>query len=154
MEWPDEGWYDQKVHSKELDRADSAPFMSKLGRALQMNPGRLPAEEHDKWRNLLAMDDPAVKTPSLPPTKNAAQQAMLKTQAPSMRASAPASPRATSAFRPDRINKKRRYDESSYEGYQDDDGYSTGGLDDKRNSAAKKRRKVPTSDPIRSEPPY
>lgn len=147
MEWPDEGWLDQRVYGKELERAESGPVMAKLGKALQMNPGRLPTQEHEKWKNTLGLEDGnAARTPLLGPNKNAAQQAMRKSQASSMRASAPASPRASSAFRPDRTGKKRRYDESSYagytDGYQDDDGYSTGGMDDKRGSASKKRRKV------------
>lgn len=146
MEWPDEGWYDQRIHGKELDSWESHPIMSKLGRALQMNPGRLPSDEHDKWKNLLSLEDNAKTTPSLAPSKNPAQQAMLKSQSSTMRASAPASPRMTHGARPDRPNKKRRYDENSYHGYNDgygdDDGYSTGGLDDKRSSASKKRRKV------------
>ncbi|KAL1306652.1 hypothetical protein AAFC00_005326 [Neodothiora populina] len=145
MEWPEEGWYDQRVHGKELERWESLPVMAKLGKALQMNPGKLPAEEHDKWKNLIAFDDTAAKTPSLAPSRTPAHQAMLKSQPTSMRASAPASPRVGQGVRPDRPNKKRRYDESSYHGYNDgfhdDDGYSTGGLDDKRSSATKKRRK-------------
>lgn len=145
MEWPDEGWHDQRVYGKELENAESSLLMAKLGRALQMNPGSLPAEEHNKWKGILGLDDGS-KTPSLPSSKVPAHQAMLKAQASSMRASAPASPRATNGVRLDRSNKKRRYDESSYTGYsesyQEDDGYSTGGMDDKRNSATKKRRKV------------
>lgn len=140
MSWPDEGWYDQKVHGKELERAESGPMMARLGRALQLNTGRLPADEHEKWKGLLAFEDSSSnRTPALAPTKNPAQQAMLKSQASSLRASAPASPRNPHIGRPDRPNKKRRYDDTSYEGYQDDDGYSTSGLD---NSATKKRRKV------------
>ncbi|QIX02257.1 hypothetical protein AMS68_007774 [Peltaster fructicola] len=48
------------------------------------------------------------------------------------------------ALRPDRTGKKRRYDESSYEGY-DDDGYSTGGVDDagrRINGAKRVKRKM------------
>ncbi|GAB7350834.1 hypothetical protein MBLNU459_g1366t1 [Dothideomycetes sp. NU459] len=146
MEWPDEGWFDQRVYGKELERAESGPVIAKLAKALQFNPGRLPTQEHEKWKNVLALEDGiAAKTPLLGPSKNAAQQAMMKSQPPSIRASAPASPHASSAYRPDRTGKKRRYDESSYagyaDGYQDDDGYSTGGMDDKRGSASKKRRK-------------
>lgn len=146
MEWPDEAWQDQRVYGKELEKAESAPIMAKLGQALQFNPGRLPNDDHDKWKSLLNYEETATTkgTPSLAPTKNPAQQAMLKSQSSSLRASAPASPRSSQGVRPDRPNKKRRYDESSYHGYNDayDDGYSTGGIDDKRDSATKKRRKV------------
>ncbi|KAK6005220.1 hypothetical protein QM012_007999 [Aureobasidium pullulans] len=146
MQWDEGSWYDQRIHGRELDKADSSSLMANLGRALTMNPGTLPADEHNKWKAILGLDD-GNKTPSQPGNKIAGHPQMLKAQASSMRASAPASPRASNpnGIRPDRSNKKRRYDESSYtgynEGYQDDDGYSTGGLDDKRNSATKKRRK-------------
>lgn len=66
--------------------------------------------------------------------------------------SAPASPRPLAngpssglgggaVARPERVGKKRRYDESSYAGYQegyDDDGYSTGGgMDERRGSGGR-----------------
>ncbi|KAI5206576.1 Rox3-domain-containing protein [Aureobasidium subglaciale] len=146
MEWDEGSWYEQRIQGRELDKAESSPLMARLSRALIMNPGTLPADEHNKWKNILGLDD-GNKTPSQPASKVAAHPQMLKAQASSMRASAPASPRASNpnGIRPDRSNKKRRYDESSYTGYnesyQEDDGYSTGGLDDKRNSATKKRRK-------------
>jgi hypothetical protein len=142
MEWPEDAWYDQKIRGKELDLAQDGPMMKKLAKALQMNPGKLLPEDDAKWKGLLAYDEASVKTPVVSATKRPAHQAMLKSQPSSMRASAPASPRAQHGARLDRPNKKRSYVESSYEGYQDDDGYSTGGLDDKHNSAAKKRRKV------------
>ncbi|KAH0403285.1 Rox3-domain-containing protein, partial [Aureobasidium melanogenum] len=146
MQWDEGSWYDQRIHGRELDKAESSSLMANLGRALTMNPGTLPADEHNKWKAILGLDD-GNKTPSQPANKMVAHPQMLKAQASSMRASAPASPRAShpNGIRPDRSNKKRRYDESSYTGYnesyQEDDGYSTGGLDDKRNSATKKRRK-------------
>lgn len=149
MEWPDEGWHDQRVRGKELELWESNPIMHKLDRALQMNPGRLPHDEHEKWKSMI---DPAEKpkpTPSFDAMKNSTLQAVSKTQSSSARASAPASPTwtsATSGARPDRQGKKRRYHEGTYEGYNDayndEDGYSTGGVDDSRGSATKKRRKV------------
>lgn len=151
MEWPEEGWYDQRVHGFELERALEGPVMAKLDRALIMQPGRLPAPEHEHWKNVLGLDDAStsaagVKTPLQAPSKNAAQNVMQRTQATSMRASAPASPRG-GGLRPDRAGKKRRYDDASYEGYadgyQEEDGYSTSGLDgERRNSSGKKRRRV------------
>lgn len=141
LEWPSEMWADQRAEPIKQTTDD---VLAKLDRALAMAPGRLPTEEHNSWKSYLGIEDgPAAAagkgTPSLAPTKNAAQ--MLKNNA-SMRASAPASPRAAIA-RPDRANKKRRYDDSSFEGYrEEDDGYSTGGLDDMRVSGSKKRKKV------------
>ncbi|KAI4728306.1 Rox3-domain-containing protein [Aureobasidium sp. EXF-10728] len=115
MQWDEGSWYDQRIHGRELDKADSSSLMANLGRALTMNPGTLPADEHNKWKAILGLDD-GNKTPSQPVNKIAAHPQMLKAQASSMRASAPASPRAShpNGIRPDRSNKKRRYDESSY----------------------------------------
>jgi len=161
MEWPDEGWYDQRVYGKELERApNNGAVVQKLDRALRFNMGQLPRDEHEKWKGTLGLEDlapPPSRTPVLSSgsasTKTAAQAAFARSgQATSMRASAPASPRQGSSggagvARPDRQGKKRRYDDASFEGYSetgyaDDDGYSTGGLDDRRSSASRKRRRV------------
>jgi len=144
MEWPEEGWYDQRVYGRDLTEALRAPMMTKLERALSMQAGRLPAQEYEKWKNVLGVDEgsAARNTPVIGPVQNAAQTVLQRLQPTSMRASAPASPRGT-GLRPDRSGKKRRYDDASFEGYeyQEDDGYSTGGIDDRRNSAGRKRRK-------------
>lgn len=144
MEWPDEGWFDQRVYNRELEKAATGPMMAKLEQALAMQPGRLPNAEHEKWKSVLGLDleglAPA-RTPGLEPSKNVAQHVLQRNHPTSMRASAPASPRG-GVGRPERANKKRRYDDTSFEGYSDgyheDDGYATAGGDDRRSS--KKRR--------------
>jgi hypothetical protein len=125
--------------------------------------GHLPKAEHEHWKGLLGLDEAAnaaaaaTKQPPHPSSSvplaqgskiGAPNPAFLAKTAPgaAVRNSAPASPRNTNgpgvASRPDRAGKKRRYDESSYEGYEDD-GYDTGGVDDsnRRGSSGGKRQK-------------
>lgn len=143
MEWPEEGWYDQRIYGRELEHAldpargrlfrpeDGGP--SKLDRALAMLPGRLPRDEDDKWRATLALDDPAANKPAIkpPPPLNPLLHRPGLAGATGLRASAPSSPRMSpGADRPDRAGKKRRYDDASFEGYEawaEEDGYSTSG---------------------------
>ncbi|KAK4987776.1 hypothetical protein LTR66_007502 [Elasticomyces elasticus] len=148
FQWDDNSWYDQKVWGKELDKAlTSSKLMAKLDKAVKMAPGKLPAAEEQRFKNMLGLDDiAAAKTPNLPPTKSAFQHAISKSTG---RASAPASPRTLSG-RPERTGTKRKYDESSYQGYQGYPDGGGGGRDDqemrsaddgRRGSATKKRRK-------------
>ena len=133
--------------------------MGLLGSALDVRPGHFPRAEHETWKDRLGLDDTSnTTTRNLPNTntntnlpngpaqvKTPATQFLAKT-AP-LRNSAPASPRNPITARPERAGKKRRYDESSYEGYEED-GYSTGGVDEagggggaRRASAGSKRQK-------------
>lgn len=119
-------------------------LLSKLDAALNgLEPGKLPKKEHDQWKGMLGLDDataPAVKGSA---SKLPASSALAKT-APAVvaRNSAPASPRGT--IRPDRSGKKRRYHDSSFEGYdQEDDGHSSAGVDDtgRRVSGSKRQKR-------------
>ena len=169
MEWPEEGWYDQRIYGRELEHAldpqrgrlwrsddPSASATAKLERALQMNPGRLPREHDEKWRATLALDEPAAVA-SKPGSANLKQPTFAPTAAhpllnkpglasTSLRASAPASPLRGPGgeIRPDRAGKKRRYDDASFEGYEtgwaEDDGYSTGGGGGHSSKNGKRRR--------------
>ena len=142
--------------------ADEELALGKLSSAFSgFKVGHFPKNEHEQWRDLLGLDEVpvpavngAVKQPPLPsitgtkaPTGTAAFLAKTA-PASAVRNSAPASPSRFPA-RPERSGKKRRYDESSYEGY-DDDGYSTGGVDDtsgRRGSSGKRqKRKVSEND--------
>lgn len=127
-------------------------LFSKLDAALSMAPGTLPTKEHKDWHYQLGLDDAAVASGGRTPlgvAKPAAPSALAKT-APAIaaRSSAPASPRNL-AGRPERQNKKRRYDDNSFEGYTgyDDDGYSTGGVDDmgRRRSDGKRQKRIASS---------
>ena len=147
-------WQERKEDAL-LGEHDSEQMLSMLDRALDMRTGHLPKGEHEHWKGLLGLDDTATAaavpsklnvaatpafTPGATAPKTAATNLISKT-AP-MRNSAPSSPRNTIAARPERAGKKRRYDESSYEGYEDD-GYSTGGVDDtgRRGSGGKRQKR-------------
>ncbi|KAF4549491.1 Rox3 mediator complex subunit-like protein [Elsinoe fawcettii] len=154
LEWPDEGWYDQRVYGRELevandpvkgrlwrDEGENPGGKGKVERAVTMAVGRLPREEDDKWRATLALDEPAAaKAPAktAQPPNGMLKPGLLNT---GVRASAPASPMNRSAVdRPDRSGKKRRYDDASFEGYEgpwDEGGYMSS---DSRGNKGKRRR--------------
>lgn len=121
-------------------------MLRKLDAALKMEPGKLPDKEHNQWKNMLGLDEPAAAAGAAtkgPAAKFPAGSAFAKT-APAMAArnSAPASPKA--AIRPDRNGKKRRYNDSSFEGYDlEDDGHLSAGVDDtgRRVSGSKRQKR-------------
>lgn len=140
--------WDAKMEGSALDGPTTNTMVGGLGRAFGFKAGRLPKAEHAEWTQQLGLDDAPVAAKA-PPAKAAPPKAptptvVSKTAPPTAsRASVPSSPRAAGG-RPERAGKKRRYDESSYEGY-DDDGYSTGGVDEsgRRTSGTKRvKRKV------------
>ena len=112
MEWPEEGWYDQRVYGKELERAleASGPVMQKVDKAFTFREGQLPKDEHEKWKATLGFDEPPTSsaTPaaaaasaktgaplprSVSVAGSAAQASFARSgQATGMRASAPSSP--------------------------------------------------------------
>ncbi|KAK4547286.1 hypothetical protein LTR36_000941 [Oleoguttula mirabilis] len=153
-------WWQQEKGDP-LQSAGSGVAMTELLAKLDvatssMRPGQLPKSEHKVWKDMLAVDDTAAKgTPATHATKlglGTHHPALLaKTSAGvALRASAPSSPRNAFATRPERANKKRRYDDSSFDGYQqtfdEDGGYSTGGVDEAgggaRRGSGGKRQKV------------
>lgn len=134
-------------------------MLSMLGSALNMRPGKLPKAEDAQWKNLLGLDDlTAAKAASTTgsaattlPAKTAASHFLSKTSpATAVQRSAPASPRGTGmgagagSGRPERSGKKRRYDDASWEGY-DEDGYSTGDGGSRRESASKRQKRKVSS---------
>lgn len=123
-------WWQMEHAQFDLHGPPKQQFFSKLDGALALKAGTLNKADHAKWQHALGLDEPtkAPATTAAAPSKSAATKFLAQT-AP-VRNSAPASPRA-GLGRPGRSGKKRRYDESSYEGYEDD-GYSTGGIDDRK----------------------
>ena len=137
-------------------------MLSMLDGALSgMRPGRLPRAEDLQWKSALGLDDSSLSKAAAAgpaagnaantlPSKTAANHFLSKTSpATAVQRSAPASPRGTSASaagsgtatgRPERSGKKRRYDDASWEGY-DDDGYSTGDGGSRRGSASKRQKR-------------
>lgn len=137
-------YFDIHFEGIELGNATAeANLLGMLGNAFSFMPGRLPGKDHDEWKNTLGLDDAtaagaagaknaAAGAKGLVP--NAAAAAIARTAPGAIqRSSAPASP---ANARPDRPNKRRRYDDASFEGYENDDGYSTGG-----GSGSQKRQK-------------
>jgi hypothetical protein len=161
-------WQVQREDTLLETEEDQDSVLSKLESSLSgMGVGQLPRKEHEEWRSLLGLDDAVTTAPAatarqpvLPSTTTrpapyapaSAVPAHVSRTAPAAatRSSAPASPARLAGARPERAGKKRRYDESSYEGY-DDDGYSNGGSvgndgSDRRGSMGK-RVKVSGSGP-------
>lgn len=139
-------WWTATHAETMLGSGQEDQLFAKLDSALSFAPGKLPEEEDRQWSRELGLDEPAggrKGTPLVGPTKTVAGKAMGKTHPGQLgRNSAPASPR--SMQRPERQNKKRRYDDSSFTGYNegfDDDGYSTGGIDDRANSGGKRQKR-------------
>lgn len=115
-------------------------LLKNLDAAMSFKSGRLPKAEHTSWMHTLGLGDTVAKPAVVPaaPAKNPATNFLTKAGPPlagSGRSSAPASPQSV-AGRTQRKGAKRRYDESTYEGY-DEDGYSTGG-----DRAGKRRKQV------------
>jgi hypothetical protein len=140
LAWPEQEWHIQKEHGKSISDGLSGEVLDLLDRALQMAPGRLPADRAEKWKTIVAPDD------SIKPKVTADLPGNRSLQpAPAGRHSAAMSP-AARASRPERSGVKRRYNETSFvgygEGYGDDDiGDSTGGEDDGRSGLSKKKRR-------------
>nr|POE71394.1 mediator of rna polymerase ii transcription subunit 19 [Quercus suber] len=127
--WWEGRWTDLPLN----DPRGFEPLTQKTESAFAMQPGRLPKREHDNWASMLGLDDAIAGklTPALHPTS--AQNPAVAKAVPTVAVHSPAPASAgevSGALRPERAGRKRRYDESSYTGYQegyDDDGYSTGG---------------------------
>lgn len=125
--------WDQKTENVKMNGTSTEDLLISLNDALRLRPGRLPRAEYAEWRQQLGLDDaganPKEALPARPPDVNSAPT--------NARSSVPSSPNGT--LRPDRAGKKRRYDESSYEGYDDD---PIAGIDGRANGARRVKRKV------------
>ncbi|KAI9677035.1 MAG: hypothetical protein M1817_006874 [Caeruleum heppii] len=148
-QWPQEEWQVQKVAGKELQTGFSPAMLAKLDRAVKMEAGSIPGFD----ASILGLDPPApvvmAKKP-IPQGTNLARTSALP-NGTSTAAATSASTASSEPPRPKRSNKKRRYDEHSFEGYGegfvDDDmemggGYSSSDREDaRRGSSGKKKRK-------------
>jgi len=145
--FPDEEWHNQRLMGKELAKGFSEDMLSKLVAATNLAPGKLPAEEQERWRNTLAIEEPAPRNALQPaPVNKTVQKQPMHVANPTNNLLKPEIPR------PKRKGTKRRYDEDSFEGYGEgygDDagtGVSDDGDDDPDGAGAKKkRRKVSTN---------
>jgi len=121
-------WYESQPTADTEALPVKNNMLSNLDAALSFKPGRLPKADHEQWKAQLAFDDNKAKPAAL--TKTATSNFLKSTTGPLARKSAPASPRNVPG-RPERINKKRRYDDTSFEGYEEE-GYSTGDAEDRK----------------------
>jgi hypothetical protein len=127
---PDDHFISTNVLGKEMSKSIGADFQEKMKRALDIIPGSLPKSEIAKWKNVLAMDEGQPQVPGkVRPVGPGAGAAPEPTSAPT---SAPA------LERPDRLNKKRKYTDNSFSGYN--------GFDDEEDTeddgTKRKRKKV------------
>ncbi|KAL9089617.1 MAG: hypothetical protein Q9165_005649 [Trypethelium subeluteriae] len=154
---PEDAWQATEVSTRNVKKGMTASLDAKLDRALKMAPGKLPPGEADKWKSLLAVDEPAKSKPGAGPTTDPANRKLgtlppppssnAKTAAATSTTTAAAAAHSSELSRPQRANKKRRYDDSSFEGYaeglnEEDAAYSSPDEKLATVAAKKKRRKV------------
>lgn len=137
--FPDEEWHNQRLMGKELEKGFSQEILSKLEAATTLAPGKLAVDEHERWRNILAIEDaPRIAVQQAPASKTVLKSTQLASPANALRPDIP---------RPKRKGTKRRYDEDSFEGYGEgfaDDtgtGVSDDGDDDHGVSSTKRRKR-------------
>ncbi|KAF2717755.1 Rox3-domain-containing protein, partial [Polychaeton citri CBS 116435] len=147
--WPDGRTAFQVRHTETMLEAPSQKeLLAKLDDAFSLGSGQLPQAVHNEWKDYLKLDDIPPPKPTNPlkavGNKGAASNLLSKTSpGAAIRSSAPASPRNLSG-RPDRPGRKRRYDDSSFSGYQEgyeDDGYSTGGDAGRKGGSIKRQKR-------------
>jgi len=145
--FPDEEWHNQRLMGKELAKGFSEDMLSKLVAATNLAPGKLPTEEHDRWRNTLAIEEVVPRNAIQPAQVNKAVQ-----KQPVYVANTANNLLRPDILRPKRRGTKRRYDEDSFEGYGEgygDDagtGVSDDGDDDLGGAGAKKKRRKVSTD--------
>ena len=127
--WPEEEWTNQQVHGKDVKHGLRADAMAKLGQAMEFIPGKV--TDHEKWEELLGMEKPKAvsATPTTSSLKNCAMLPNGKTNGPA-RSAIRQGTMTSDAARPRRANKKRRYDDGSFEGYGE--GFLDDDLDSER----------------------
>ena len=147
--WPDEEWHNQKVSGKELSKGLSGGALSKLEKALKLEPGPVP--KNDEWENILGHETrkgPAIEGKAKQPIQPTIKAPKVNGQ---MNGVATAAVSEKGVARPQRAKKRTRYDDASFEGYgegfvdddrDDDDGYTSNEGSKRSSGSRKKRRKV------------
>ena len=170
---PEDSWQARQVKAKDVRHGLMDDVTASLRAALTMNKGPLPKAVWDNsvlgsdvpsfgsgvmgmGRGMSAVRGTAPNTPLHP-------VALARSKAQSQSQQAVGSPGAAtgvggaatdSSARPRRMNKKRSYNDNSFEGYNetfDDDGYSTGGDNNGEGPSHKRRKKNDT--PTTQYPP-
>ena len=148
--WPEPEWQNQKVSGKDLSKGLSSGPLSKLEKAMKLEPGSVP--KNDEWESVLGLEKAKHGPPPIADlkTKHSLASAMKTTKYNGNINGAVRGHAESEIARPKRAGKKRRYNDDAFEGYgegYDDDrdtgdgGYSSG-EGSRRGSASKKRRKV------------
>ncbi|KAI4258255.1 MAG: hypothetical protein LQ352_001308 [Teloschistes flavicans] len=151
---PAEEWHIQRVHGRDIRDGLPEATLQKLGSAMQMESGPAKKSDEHDWDDLLGIE----KVKPLPNIEDRSKKHMrpengskVNGQTNGVR-TAPSKGPVTEANRPKRAGKKRRYDDSSFEGYDegylDDEGDVLGDLGgnssedgSRKGGAAKKRKK-------------
>lgn len=146
---PEEDFHNQRISGKEVVKGLSNASLSRLAKAVQLEPGQVP--RNAEWENVLGHDKAKgaaeeVKSRKQEVHREAPQTNPVKANGHS---SGEVSAQARSeAIRPKRAGKRRRYNDDSFEGYgegYDDDlgeDYSTDEGSRRSSGSKKKRRKV------------
>ena len=151
MAWPDEEWNIQKASGLNMETGLTESVLSRLGKALKLEPGPMPNFD----ASILALDVPS-PTPTVAQTAASASRSQTQVNG----AMRPTGTGANERPRPTRTGTKRRYDDHSFEGYGegfvDDDlenGYESGsgGEGRKGGPGRKRRRKVGFQDELETE---
>ena len=119
--WPEEEFYNQRVAGKDVRQGLPGETLEKLGRAMHMQPGSVP--DNNKWEELLGLGiikpiDTAIDKKRK--TVNTVSQPDVQVNGTRADVSRTLD---TGDTRPKRVAKRRKYDETTYEGYAE--GYGT-----------------------------
>ncbi|KAL8693390.1 MAG: hypothetical protein Q9218_001782 [Villophora microphyllina] len=155
---PAEEWHIQRVHGRDVRNGLPEATVQKLSSVMQMEPGPGKKSAEYDWDDLLGIE----KVKPLPNMDDLSKKPVRPDIGPKLNGQtngiriAPNNALVTEANRPKRAGKKRRYDDLSFEGYDetflDDEGDMLGDLGNKssedgsrKGGAAKKRKKDYTS---------
>ena len=154
VQYPDEEWHIQKEMGHDISKGLPSATLAKLERAMQNIPMKTSGAPWEEWKSIIGTDEQrggikpgmAASQADSAAAKNKHMQggAVQQSQSAGNRSSA-ASPLPPRPARPERAGTKRRYNNSSFEGYGEgygDDDLGDSGDDDGRNGAKKRRRKV------------
>lgn len=147
--WPEEEFYVQKVQGKEVENGLSSVAKSKIEKALNLMPGRVP--RNADWENVLGLDKKGVVDDSKARKPESQKEDVPLASSNLVRVNGYVNGGATSVpeiHRPKRAGKKRSYIDSSFEGYgegfdddvQGDDSSNEGSR--RSSNSRQKRQKV------------
>jgi hypothetical protein len=153
---PEEDYRATRVMGKEIEKGLSEDFLTKLTRAVQMAPGKLPDRESDKWKSLIGTEEPQPQVKAKVGLDGRPKAGPVQTAAAAGSVRSASSPAASKLARPERTGTKRRYNDSSFKGYgegflddediSDEDARSTtsGGIKKKRRNVSSNSSLQPT----------